>query len=92
MQDSEIIEGLAMKVPFTRGTVGPFGLAVRDPRRSAQWFMRVLGLRKEFEFEDGVAVGNDNVTPCSPQTIGHMPFHLPSMAVLQKTLRSRPSA
>jgi hypothetical protein len=54
--------------------------------------MRVLGLRKEFEFEDGVAVGNDNVTPCSPQTIGHMSFHLSSMAVLRKTLRSRPSA
>jgi hypothetical protein len=51
-----------MKVPFTIGTVGHFGLAVRDPRRSAQWFIRVLGLRKEFEFEEGVAVGNDNVT------------------------------
>ncbi len=32
-----------MKAPFTIGTVGHFGLAVRDPRRSAQWFMRVLG-------------------------------------------------
>ena len=52
----------AMKVPFTIGTVGHFGLAVRDPRRSAKWFVRVLGLRKEFEFEEGVAVGNDNVT------------------------------
>jgi len=54
--------------------------------------MRGLGLRKEFEFEDGMAVGDDNVTPCSPQTIGHMPFQLPSMAVLRKTLRRRPSA
>jgi hypothetical protein len=51
-----------MKVPFTLGTVGHFGLAVRDPRRSAKWFVRVLGLREEFEFEEGVAVGNDNVT------------------------------
>jgi catechol 2,3-dioxygenase-like lactoylglutathione lyase family enzyme len=51
-----------MKVPFTIGTVGHFGLAVRDPQRSAEWFTRVLGLRKEFEFEGGVAVGNDNVT------------------------------
>ena len=90
MQDSEIIEGLAMKVPFTHGTVGPFGLAVRDPRRSAQWFMRVLGLRKEFWKTAGG--GQRQVTPCSPQTIGHMPFLLPSMAVLRKTLRSRPSA
>jgi len=49
-------------------------------------------LRKEFEFEDGVAVGNDNVTIVfmkgkpSPETIGHMSFHLPSMAVLRKAL------
>lgn len=75
-----------MKVPFTVGTVGHFGLAVRDPQRSAKWFMSVLGLRKEFEFEEGVAVGNDNVTIAlskgkpSPKTIGHMSFHLPNMA------------
>ena len=43
-----------MKVPFTIGTVGHFGLAVRDPRRSAKWFMQRLGLRKEFEFEGGL--------------------------------------
>ena len=83
-----------MKVPFTIGTVGHFGLAVRDPQRSAKWFMSVLGLRKEFEFEfdEGVAVGNDNVTIAlskgkpSPNTIGHMSFHLPSMAALRKAL------
>ena len=51
-----------MKAPFTLGQVGHFGLAVRDPRRSAQWFMRVLGLRKKFEYEGGIAVGNDSVT------------------------------
>jgi catechol 2,3-dioxygenase-like lactoylglutathione lyase family enzyme len=81
-----------MKAPFTLGTVGHFGLAVRDPRRSAQWFIRVLGLRKEFEFEGGVAVGNKNVTIVftkgkpSPRTVGHMSFHLPSMAVLRRAL------
>ena len=51
-----------MKVPFTLGEVGHFGLAVRDPKKSAKWFERALGLRKEFEFENGVAVGNDYVT------------------------------
>src|SRR5438876_712025 len=51
-----------MKVPFTLGEVGHFGLAVRDPQKSAQWFQRALGLRKEFDYENGVAVGNDNVT------------------------------
>lgn len=81
-----------MKVPFTIGTVGHFGLAVRDPRSSAKWFVRVLGLRNEFEFEDGVAVGNDNVTIAfskgkpSPKTIGHMSFHLPTMTALRKAL------
>jgi hypothetical protein len=40
-----------MKLTFTIGTVGHFGLAVRDPQRSAKWFMGVLGLRKVLEFE-----------------------------------------
>ena len=83
---------LFMKPPFTLGVVGHFGVAVRNPKQSAQWFQRVLGLRKEFEFEDGVAVGNENVTIVlfkgrpSPETIGHMSFHLPDMATLRKAL------
>lgn len=81
-----------MKVPFTLGVVGHFSLAVRDPQRSAKWFERALGLKKQFEFEDGVAVGNDNVTIAlskgrpSPKTIGHMSFHLPNMGALRKAL------
>ena len=81
-----------MKVPFTLGEVGHFGLAVRDPKKSAKWFERALGLRKEFEFDNGVAVGNDSVTIAlfkgkpSPETIGHMSFHLPDMSTLRKAL------
>ena len=81
-----------MKPSFTLGVVGHFGLAVRDPKKSAQWFQRVLGLRKEFEFENGVAVGNENVTIVlfkgkpSPETLDHMSFHLPDMATLRKAL------
>jgi catechol 2,3-dioxygenase-like lactoylglutathione lyase family enzyme len=81
-----------MKVPFTIGPVGHFGLAVIDPRRSAKWFMRVLCLEKQFEYEGGIAVGNDNVTIVlskgkpSPKTIGHMSFHLPNMSALRKAL------
>ena len=81
-----------MKVPFTLGVVGHFGLAVRNPRESAKWFQRVLGLRKEFEFENGVAVGNDNVTIAlfkgkpSPEALDHMSFHLPNMSTLRKAL------
>ena len=81
-----------MKVPFTVGTVGHFGLAVRDPKKSAQWFARVLGFRKEFEYDGGVAIGNDNVTIAlfkgkpSPQTFDHLSFHLPNMTALRKAL------
>jgi catechol 2,3-dioxygenase-like lactoylglutathione lyase family enzyme len=81
-----------MKAPFTLGVVGHFGLAVRDPKKSALWFQRVLGLRKEFEFENGIAVGNNNVTIAlfkgkpSPQTFDHMSFHLPKMSILRKAL------
>jgi catechol 2,3-dioxygenase-like lactoylglutathione lyase family enzyme len=81
-----------MKPPFTVGTVGHFGLAVANPKRSAKWFERALGLSVEFEFEDGVAVSNENVTIAlfkgkpSPETIGHMSFHLPSMAKLRQAL------
>ena len=83
---------MSNKVPFTVGVVGHFGLAVRSPKRSAKWFKRALGLKKEFEFEGGIAIGNDNVTIAlhkgrpSPATFGHMSFHLPSLAVLRKAL------
>jgi len=82
-----------VKVPFTLGEVGHFGLAVRDPKKSAEWFGRAFGLERQFEFEDGIAVGNDSVTIAlhkgkpSPQTIGHMSFHLPDMAALRKALK-----
>jgi catechol-2,3-dioxygenase len=74
-----------MKVPFTLG-------AVRDPRASARWFMRVLGLSKQFEYEGGVGIGNANVLIVfskgkpSPKTIGHVAFHLPTMTALKKAL------
>ncbi len=77
---------------FTVGTVGHFGLAVRDPKKSAKWFARALGLKKIFVFEGGIAVGNENVTialhqgRASPKTLGHMPFHLPNMIALRKAL------
>ncbi len=80
------------RVPFTLGAVGHFGLAVRKPRKSAKWWERALGLKKQFEFEDGVAVGNDNITIALhkgkpvPKTFGHMSFHLPDMTALRKAL------
>jgi len=81
-----------MRVPFKLGVVGHFGLAVRDPEKSAKWFERALGLKKQFEFDQGVAIGNDNVTIAlfkgkpSPETIDHISFHLPNMPALRKAL------
>src|ERR1700730_1509295 len=81
-----------MKTPFSLGVVGHFGLAVRDPKKSAKWFERALGLKKQFEYNGGIAIGNNNVTialfkgKASPQTIDHMSFHLPNMATLRKAL------
>src|SRR3954451_14811667 len=82
-----------MKIPFKVGVVGHFGLAVRDPKKSAKWFERALGLKKEFDFDDGVAIGNDNVTIAlhrgkpSPRTLDHMSFHLPNMKTLRAALK-----
>jgi catechol 2,3-dioxygenase-like lactoylglutathione lyase family enzyme len=90
---SLIIWNMKMRVPFKLGVVGHFGLAVRNPKKSARWFQRVLGLRKEFEFDNGIAIGNDNVTIAlfkgkpSPKTFDHMSFHLPNMSILGKALR-----
>ena len=83
---------MKVKVPFKLGVVGHFGLAVRNPKKSADWFQRALGLKKHFEFDSGIAIGNDNVTieffkgKPSPKTIDHMSFHLPNMGKLQKAL------
>src|SRR3954447_12533225 len=83
---------MSTKIPFTVGVVGHFGLAVRNPKRSAKWFERALGLKKEFEFEGGIAIGNKDVTIAlfkgkpSPRTLEHMSFHLPNMAALHRAL------
>jgi len=83
---------MKVKVPFKLGVVGHFGLAVRNPKKSADWFQRALGLQKQFEFDNGIAIGNDNVTIAlfkgkpSPKTLDHMSFHLPNIASLRKAL------
>ena len=74
------------------GTVGHFGLSVHDPKNSARWWIEKIGLEEQFAFEDGVAVGNDAVTIAlhrgvpHPGTLGHMSFHLRSLAALREAL------
>lgn len=82
-----------MRVPFTLGVVGHFGLAVRDPEKSAEWFERAFGLTVQFRFRNGIAVGNKNVTIAlqkgkpRPETFDHMSFHLPNKLTLRKALK-----
>ena len=81
-----------MSAPFTLGTVGHFGLAVNNPRASADWYVENLGLREEFEYDGGIAVGSAGVTIAlfagrpSPQTIDHISFHVADVATLRAAL------
>jgi catechol 2,3-dioxygenase-like lactoylglutathione lyase family enzyme len=74
------------------GAVGHFGLSVRQPKRSAKWWIDQIGLEQQFVFDDVVAVGNDVVTIVlhrgvpHPGTMGHMSFHLGSLEELREAL------
>jgi catechol 2,3-dioxygenase-like lactoylglutathione lyase family enzyme len=74
------------------GVVGHFGLAVREPGRSAKWWIEQIGLEHQFDFDNGVAVGNDAVTIAlhrgvpHPGTLGHLSFHLHSLEALREAL------
>lgn len=79
-------------MPIQLGHVGHFSLAVRNPKKSARWWTGTMGLRKEFEFTDGVVVGNDAVAIAlfkgvpRKNVIEHMSFHLSSVAALRAAL------
>jgi catechol 2,3-dioxygenase-like lactoylglutathione lyase family enzyme len=74
------------------GPVGHFGLAVRDPKKSARWWTTTMGLREEFKYPGGIGVGNDLITIAlfkgvpRPDAMEHMSFELPSMAALRAAL------
>ncbi|MBV8601449.1 MAG: VOC family protein [Candidatus Eremiobacteraeota bacterium] len=73
-------------MPWTLGNVGHFGIKVRDPRKSARWWVKNFGLRKAFEFPGGVAVESEAVTLVlhqgkpNPKALSHVSFHLKSLA------------
>ena len=79
-------------MPIKLGTVGHFGIAVRDPRASARWWIKTLNVKEKFSFPGGVVVGSDHVdivlqegTP-RPEVLDHVSFHLRSMAELRAAL------
>jgi len=71
------------------GVVGHFGLAVRDPDSSAQFWTKNFDMEEMFRFEDGIGLTNDEVTIVlhkgvpHPGTLGHMSFHVESMHALR---------
>jgi catechol 2,3-dioxygenase-like lactoylglutathione lyase family enzyme len=74
------------------GAVGHFGLAVRDPQRSARWWRGLFDLQTMFEGEGYVGLTNDAVTIVlmkgkpHPETFDHVSFHLPDMTSLRAAL------
>lgn len=77
---------------WSLGTVGHFGIKVRDPKKSARWWIKNFGLKQAFAFENGVAVENDAVTIVlhkgvpRPSALGHMSFHVRSLRALREAL------
>jgi len=74
------------------GQVGHFGLAVRDPEKSAGWWTEHFDLEEIFRFDEGVAISNDAITIAlhrgvpHPGTLGHMSFHVKNMTALRDAL------
>ena len=79
---------------ITLGTVGHFGLAVRDPGASAKWWSSLFDLHEIFRDDEYVGLSNDAVTIVfhrgtpHPAVLGHMSFHLPDMRRLRSALKA----
>ena len=76
------------------GVVGHFGLSVRDPKQSAQWWRSHFNLHEMFAGDDYVGLTNDSVTIVlqkgvpHPGVLGHMSFHLADMKQLRAALET----
>ncbi|MDQ6767350.1 MAG: VOC family protein [Candidatus Eremiobacteraeota bacterium] len=79
-------------MPLKLGTVGHFGIAVRDPGKSARWWIKTLNLKRRFSFPGGVVVGTDNIDVVlhkgapRPDVIDHVSFHVKNMRELRAAL------
>lgn len=74
------------------GAVWHFGLAVRDPRKSARWWRSLFDLEVLGQGAGYVALTNGDIiigfvkgVP-RPKTIGHMSFHMKGMKELRDAL------
>jgi len=79
-------------MPIKLGTIGHFGISVRDPKKSAKWWTSTLNAKKLFSYPGGVIVGSDDVTIVlhkgtpRPEVLHHVSFHLPSRRALEQAL------
>lgn len=79
-------------MPIKLGTVGHFGIAVRDVKKATQWWVKKLNLKKFFDFPGGAVVGNDDMTIVlikgtpHPEVLDHVSFHLPNIKALRAAL------
>jgi catechol 2,3-dioxygenase-like lactoylglutathione lyase family enzyme len=81
-----------MKVQL--GAVWHFSLAVRDPEKSAQFWIKNFDLHEMGRSSEAIGLTNDAIiigffkgTP-HPDTIDHLSFHLDSMRVLREALET----
>jgi catechol 2,3-dioxygenase-like lactoylglutathione lyase family enzyme len=74
------------------GTVGHFGLAVQNVKKSAKWWQSLFDLEPVFEGEEYIGLTNDAITIVLmkgkpvPATIEHMSFHVKNMDELERAL------
>jgi catechol 2,3-dioxygenase-like lactoylglutathione lyase family enzyme len=74
------------------GTVGHFGLAVRDLDAAFAWWTKLFDMQEIFRFDDVIGLSNDNVTIVlsrgepHPEAFGHMSFHCKNMRELNAAL------
>ena len=79
-------------MPLSLGTVGHLGIAVRDPHKSARWWIKTLNFRRRFSFPGGVVVGSHDVDILldkgkpHPEVLDHVSFHLNNMRELRAAL------
>ncbi|HEY9084753.1 MAG TPA: VOC family protein [Candidatus Tyrphobacter sp.] len=74
------------------GTVGHFGLSVRDPKKSAAWWKKHFDLEEIFAGRDYVGLSNDAVTIVlhrgvpHPAVMDHISFHVKDFETLRAAL------
>src|SRR5579864_8736140 len=79
-------------MPVQLGTIGHFGISVRDPQKSARWWIKTLNVKRRFSFPGGVVVGSEHVDIVlhkgrpHPEVLHHISFHVRGQRELRAAL------